>query len=398
VTAPGAAAGAGPRAGRFVAGDPIRGIAAIAVIVYHAAFLAQPLGRPQPANLGQTYGSTAGDVIRSFDLSVFIFLVLSGYLLGRPFVTSLVEGTPLPSIRRYARNRVLRIVPVFWVAFALILLWHGPGNYRAIDILSVFAFAQNYHASSVAPLVGPAWTLDIEATFYLLLPLAALVLAWLAGSRGSPSQRRLLLLGLLALAYAGSLLAKDVYQPGGTLTLLTLGFGFVPGLALAAVETARPARELSVAAGRRWFAAIALTGLAAYVLYVMTGDPGDYPPRPETSARLLVTVAATAVVAAPLVLQWAGGGCPRVLDNRVAHWLGERSFPLYVVHQAVFLEFVGWSFLHDRPWLHVAVVLAIGLPIALALAALLHVAVERPFLRRRLEWRARRRAVSPRAG
>ena len=373
---------------RFLAGDPIRGMAALLVVLYHAAFLAQPTGGESLPNLGLVYGAAAGDVLRAFDLAVFAFLVLSGYLIGRPFVHSFVAGRPMPPLGPYVRNRVLRIVPVFWVVFGVAVLLHGPWNYAALDVLSVFAFAQNYHPSDVAVLVGPAWTIDLEVTFYIALPLVALALIRLGGARGTPGARRAVLLAVLALAYAASLMAKDLDPPGGTLTLITLGFGFVPGIALAALETTGWARALGTAAARRWALALVALAVVAAVPYAISGDPGHYPPRPEAAARVLASAFSFAVVAAPLVLQWGGGGCPRAVDNRVTRWLGERSYPVYVVHQAILLEFVGWSPLAGHDWWHLALVLAIALPSILAAATLLHVAVERPALRARRDWRA----------
>lgn len=373
---------------RFLAGDPIRGVAALLVVVYHAAFLAQPPeGRSLP-NLGLVYGSAAGDVLRALDLTVFVFLVLSGYLIGRPFVHSFVAGLPMPPVRAYVRNRVLRIVPTFWVVFGVLVLLHGPSNYPIGDVFSVFAFAQNYHPSEVAVLIGPGWTVDVEVTFYLALPIAALGLIALGRERGTPGARRAVLLALLGLFYLASLMAKDFDPPGGTLTLITVGFGFIPGIALAAVETTPWARKLTPRAGRAWGLALLAVAVVVVVPYAVSGNPGDYPPRPETAARVLASAFACALVAAPLVLQWGGGGCPRAVDNRVTRWLGERSYPIYLVHQGILLEFVGWSVLSDRAWPHLALVLAIGLPLVFAAAALLHVAVERPALRRRRDWRA----------
>ncbi|HEX8053544.1 MAG TPA: acyltransferase [Thermoleophilaceae bacterium] len=373
---------------RFLAGDPIRGVAAVLVVVYHTAFLAQPPQGESLADLGLVYGAAAGDALRALDLTVFVFLVLSGYLIGRPFVHSFVAGRPMPPVGAYVRNRVLRIVPTFWVVFGVVVLLHGLSNYPAGDVLSVFAFAQNYHPSEVAVLIGPGWTVDVEVTFYLALPLVALVLIGLGRTRGTPGARRAVLLGLLAMVYLASLMAKDFDPPGGTLTLITVGFGFMPGIALAALETTPWARTLALRAARNWSLGLVAVAVVVLVPYAISGDPGHYPPRPETAARVMASVFACAVVAAPLVLQWGGGGCPSAVDNRVTRWLGARSYPIYLVHQGILLEFVGWSVLSERAWPHLALVLAIAMPLVLAAGALLHVAVERPALRRRRDWRA----------
>ena len=52
-----------------------------------------------------------------------VFFVLSGFLLYRPFVRARLLGGPAPPGAAYGWRRVLRIVPAYWVALALIALW-----------------------------------------------------------------------------------------------------------------------------------------------------------------------------------------------------------------------------------------------------------------------------------
>jgi len=69
----------------------------------------------------------------------------------------------------------------------------------------LFTFTQVYWIDSTVQGIGPAWTLCIEVTFYLALPLFALAAAKL--SRGTRSLRGdvmlLVVLAALALAYRG---------------------------------------------------------------------------------------------------------------------------------------------------------------------------------------------------
>src|SRR5690606_36894916 len=57
---------------------------------------------------------------------------------------------------------------------------------------------------------------------------------------------------------------------------------------------------------------------------------------------LLASLSSAMLVAAPMVLQWGGGRCPRALDNRVLQWVGERSYGLYLVHQGLAATLIGW--------------------------------------------------------
>jgi peptidoglycan/LPS O-acetylase OafA/YrhL len=121
-----------------------------------------------------------------------LFFVLSGFLLFRPFASSILAGKPLPSIRRYAANRLLRIYPVYLV----ILLVSGvmfdaayrygspqtsPADYvgRIDDPWTLIAdvlLVQTYIPGKIVypGKDWPAWSLSVEIALYVLLPLLAL--------------------------------------------------------------------------------------------------------------------------------------------------------------------------------------------------------------------------------
>jgi peptidoglycan/LPS O-acetylase OafA/YrhL len=70
-----------------------------------------------------------------------------------------------------------------------------------------------------------------------------------------------------------------------------------------------------------------------------------------------------------------------VLDNAVLHWLGRRSYGLYLFHLMILFQLVGQApdiALYKRTSLYLA---ALGLPLALLAAELSWRLVERPALR-----------------
>ena len=170
---------------RFGLLDPVRAIAALMVVATHVASW---------AGLTRTPGVVAAIGAR-LDVGVTVFFVLSGFLLYRPFVRARLLGRTAPSAGAYAWRRVLRIVPAYWVALALSALvlgmaevWRSP--------LTYFGFAQIY-GDGVLGGLPQAWTLCVEVTFYVFLPVWALALRRLHGGA------RTELLGLLALAASG---------------------------------------------------------------------------------------------------------------------------------------------------------------------------------------------------
>jgi peptidoglycan/LPS O-acetylase OafA/YrhL len=375
---------------RFIAGDPLRALAALSVLVYHAAFLARD---PVPASWEEAsaaYGDVLTHGLAALDAGLFVFFVLSGYLIGGPFVRAFVEGRPPPRVGPYLRNRALRIVPAFWVVITVVVVVHAGAGSSFGEIAAIYLFAQSWDLSEAASYVGQAWTLHTEVAFYVLVPLVALALTRVAGGRLDEDGRRRLVLVLLGAVFAGSLALSELNvamgpNEGGTedrfwqTTITTMAWAFVPGVALAVV---RP-RSF----GRRIPYVLFGAGLAALALYATTGDLAAFPPRPGVGPRLLLAVGAGCLVAAPLVLQWSEGRAWRALDNGPLHWLGERSYSIYLVHQAILLEMAGWSLLEDNARAHFLLVLAAALALTLPASALLHRLVERPALDLRARWR-----------
>ena len=77
--------------GRFGAGDGLRALAALAVVGFHAAVIASA------AATGHASGPVWA-VASHLDLGLYVFFVLSGYLIARPFARSLVTGAPGPRL------------------------------------------------------------------------------------------------------------------------------------------------------------------------------------------------------------------------------------------------------------------------------------------------------------
>lgn len=125
-------------------------------------------------------------------IGVLLFFVLSGFLLFLPYARALAGGAPWPSARAFYRRRALRILPVYFVALAvlaaLVLLAHAARPWMLHGFVLSFLLLQNISISAgtlVGVLDGPLWTLAIEWQFYLILPLVALVLLRLTPGKGT---------------------------------------------------------------------------------------------------------------------------------------------------------------------------------------------------------------------
>jgi peptidoglycan/LPS O-acetylase OafA/YrhL len=367
----------------FIAGDPLRAIAAVSVVGYHAALTAMvSVGSINftPAGFTGPYGQP-GRLLFGLEHGLYLFFVLSGYLIARPFVQSFIAGQPPPPTWSYLRNRALRIIPLFWFVTTLVVIRYGSEGASGLDVVGVYLFGQNYthEPAWVNGVLAPAWTLNVELLFYLLVPLVTVALSRIERGRLDPRGRLRLVLGLAAVVFLASLALRQALPTtlNAQRQILPTLFAFMPGVALAAIEpsaTAAVRRGATAWLRDWWLIAVGLALLAAELWL-----PLDL----EGPRGLLIAAGAGALVAAPLLRQWRGRSIWGWLDNRVLHWVGVRSYSLYLLHVPLMAELVELDLMRGNVHVRFLEMYALGLAVALPAAALTFRFVELPFLRRR---------------
>jgi len=350
---------------------------------------------------------------------VTFFFALSGFLLGRPFLAAIldrrIDGPARPPLRRYARQRVLRIFPayvvIFLVAdFALRAVYVGNavvvqrphsaiGSGRITDplrLLEQLTLTHDFLPGQLQSGINPSWSLTTEVCFYALLPLLAaggygLVRRGIAPLRAAVRLPVLLIgVGLLAKAVdvmgqVRSGLDTTAAQFGPrplavfSRSVLVAADAFGWGMAAALVYCVVRRR-------RRWLAPIAgAVALAA-------GGAGWS----VADAHYVLAQAAFALASGALLVTATGrdgSGRPaalgRAMDWAPFHFLGRISYSLYLWHYPVLLVALrsGWA----GPPTPAGSVrsLAVVFAVAVGLATLTYALIERPALR----WGARRSAA-----
>jgi peptidoglycan/LPS O-acetylase OafA/YrhL len=148
--------------------DGLRGLAALTVFTHHV-WGHQLGGKTTPPMTD--FWSVVGTELR---LGLFLFFILTGFLLYRGFVRHVHNGTR-PDLSGYLRRRAARILPAYYVAVAAAIVIVALVDVRGLppaSQLPLFAvFAQNFSADTFLTVDSPTWTLCIELGFYLLLPL-----------------------------------------------------------------------------------------------------------------------------------------------------------------------------------------------------------------------------------
>lgn len=350
------------------AGDPLRAVAALSVLAYHVVTIT-PGGDAPPAS---HYGGVAGPLLGSLNLGLHMFFALTGYLLGRPFLHAFLMGTRGPSIRRYLRNRALRILPAFWLLTTLSLVVLGPAGASIKQIAAMYGLMQLWVPSDASERLAPAWSLQPEAIFYVVLPIGFLIAVMLAGHRLQRSGRGRMVALVLGAIWLGGLAVLVVGPP-----IAYTVCAFVPGLALAAIELWAP-QQLAQRPefGRKLAGCMAGVSVLPLVGYAFVSGAA---PR-----AVFASLAILLLLASVLVRQWSDGGAWRTLDNRVLHWLGVRAYSIYLIHFFVILqinEHVGGHNAVARA----SIVALLTVPITVAAAALSFRWFEQPFLARRAQ-------------
>jgi peptidoglycan/LPS O-acetylase OafA/YrhL len=392
VDAPSPAVAPPPGNPRFALFDSLRAIAVLAVITFHVVSLSGALARRVVGDVAAMLGSQGP----------ILFFVISGFLLYRPYVAARAAGAPAPSIGRYARRRVLRIVPAYWLALTALALFPGITGVFSGDWWRYYLFLQLYWQDTVTGGIPVAWTLCVEASFYLVLPFWAL-----AVRRFGVELRALAVVaaGGAAVQVAAArnelsdLLATTLL---GQCTWLALGMA----LAVASVRAERAPRDpravrLVVAhPGLCWLGAgAAFAGLTALLqpggVFGIARAVATQQPFAKTIAAIALGVAVNVLLVAPAIFGQGAGGLPRrVLAAAPLAWLGLISYGMYLWHltvaQLLALPSAPGHFSADGldlatkvDHLTTPVLFVLTLAATAAIAAVSYHLVELPFLRRK---------------
>jgi peptidoglycan/LPS O-acetylase OafA/YrhL len=381
------------RPGEFLAGDGIRGVGMVCIIVAHLSGAALVVDGAYAGGFKAGYGAITGTVLAGLQLALPLFFVLSGYLISRPFVRAFLLDRKDPSLVAYLRHRCARILPVFWLLGGLMLAYYGALGSTTGHVIALFGLLQIYlPANGFLNFLGQAWTIDMEVAFYVSVPLGALLLGaavrrWAARRPGSPrmpsmESRAALLVGLLTAVTLVSAWLRSITIDSRfwALSPPSTFYYFGPGVALAALEV-RFAAALGRGRAPRLASVLGLAAVVIAVTLAVIAPAQDDHRLISFPGAVAVTFGAACAFGALLVLQLARGACPRLLSNRVSRWLGARSYPAYIIQSAVIAEALRLDIGHPGgPRRTLVEMAAFGLPLTLAAASLVHATIERPVL------------------
>jgi peptidoglycan/LPS O-acetylase OafA/YrhL len=338
--------------------DAVRSCAIALVLAAHGALHWLPVG-PANAYLSGFAGF----------LGVNLFFSLSGFLIGGLVLRLAEEGATAGGVARFWARRWLRTLPLYYLVLAAMEVLTGVRDWHA------WLFLQNFPPDRPQALVV-GWSLVLEEFFYLVLPLLVWGLARLLPRQ--PGARLVLaasLLLILACTVARLLL---VWGPDdGTthvrpwLSLDSCAYGVVAAWAWR--------QGWRMPGWLVWLAlaVFAFTFLLFGVFPALGGLDrlGDWAVPFGIVQRLWLHPAAAAVLIPVIALRWPVLPPWLATPLRVTSLL---SYGLYLVHVGTMLE-VDRAF----PAAPAGLRTVLGLGLAVAVAWLLHRAIEQPVLRLR---------------
>lgn len=345
--------------------DGLRGLAIAQILVYHyfTVLLANA-----PAQSVLAYAQAASKFCWA---GVDLFFVISGFLVTTVLRRDLMGQRPAMAF--YTR-RAFRILPLYFLSLGIAGLlaqssWAPPvltvDNY---PWWSYFLLLQNFELAATGSFGGlwlaPTWSLAIEEQFYLILPVMFLF-----------ARQRTLLVVCCVLILAAPMLRAVHEFPASYSLPYCRADGLFFGVLLALAWESSRAREFIYCHPNLLAATTAIASIAFAACALRFSSAGG------VLNHLVFSIFFGLLLLTLLTRIWMPLNA--IFRTRALTWLGERSYPLYLMHFGVLaLSFAAFEaplqLDSARSWS----IMALALVASLAVSDVLHRVIEKPMIRR----------------
>ncbi|MBX9689136.1 MAG: acyltransferase, partial [Candidatus Obscuribacterales bacterium] len=342
--------------------DGLRFIAISTVVLLHVSVALAAYGNQ---SLSDEWQDPLFLLEKTFNFGVQLFFVLSGFILALPFAQADLLGGKVIKLKTYYLRRLLRIEPPYLIALSSIFLLrllfeHASFKVYFPHFLASVFYLHNQIFDSHSWIMGQAWSLEVEAQFYITAPL----LASIYKIKGLKTRRILLLILMLISAEHSPLLT----YPGRDLHLLTFAHFFLCGLLLAdffLLDWQKPSKFPEL-----WD----LCGLAAATSLIAILFP---PFRPSVLPAFLVLLIYAAAFRGKLIRKFVRS--PWIVT------IGGMCYTIYLYHQTIITGLSRATFhlvLSKIFWVNLVLQSVLLIPFILISSAILFLLFEKPFMYR----------------
>jgi peptidoglycan/LPS O-acetylase OafA/YrhL len=312
--------------------DGLRGIAVLAVIIYHA-------------DVSLLVGGFLG---------VDVFFVLSGFLITSLLIDELTRTNTVDRARFYIR-RIRRLMPALFLVLFFSVLVSGlfvldaayhvrrdlPWAITFVLNWSYLFFEQSYFVNiSRPPLLQHLWSLSVEEQFYVVWPIVLIGLYKVKIGNLSPRIKIFIASSVLAIASTAWMVHLSVANgfpiPNDPSRVYfgtdTHAMGLLVGCAAAALWRSERLNERLTpdrAAAMNGLGLLSIAGLAYFFLFVSELNEFLY------RGGFLVLSILTAILV--IVAAHPGLKFGQRLGNPVLKWFGDRSYGIYLWHWPIFV-------------------------------------------------------------
>jgi len=360
----------------------IRGWAALWVFLYHVWSLS---GYPDFTVVLAGVPVDFTPLVSMGLAGVTIFFVLSGFLLAIPFAEWQSGLRQRPMLDRYFLRRVMRVFPAYYVQLAILLLIAAwvPGQPGIDDWGNLFRHLLMLFTPpplGTLPINGVWWTLPREFSFYLVLPLLALLLRpgrwWLLLAGGLAAM--VLWRHGVALRMTDAPIPQRVvaaYQLPGSMDAFSLGM-------MAAFLYVNRLRLPGWVLPRQNLGRLGLPGLAL-VLAAVYWLPGKRHEYWADNPIFYFWTPALVLGFAAIILAGVGGGrlINKLFANRFMIYAGLVSYSYYIWHFPVLGWIVATEWFQALESMRFLTLLLVSAPLIFIISMLSYVLVEVPGMR-----------------
>jgi len=326
---------------RINGADGFRAIACLLVMFHHAF---QRMGLPfivPPVQAGLYHIFLRGEV------GVSIFFVLSGCLLSMPFWNHRVNGAPAPRISAYARNRIARIGPAFWLVMILSTFggaWAFHTKVNWVHFWTGMTFTNGFYYKTLFPsdYNGVLWSIGFEVFCYAVMPI--IIFSIFKVTKTARAAGVGLVLWICLLQAAQPFIIKH-FMTG--FDFKGWNYGLVGGakqwmpywnpvcflsqfmIGSAAAYIIAVERKNQFLKRWMWDVLCVISGVAAFILIQVRespGNPDDWTHQPYVSPFYAILIAISLASAASSLFVY------KLLDNRLFRYIAKLSFGLYLWH------------------------------------------------------------------